>query len=162
MGIRFNADEIYEMAEQIERNGAKFYKEAADKCSDAEVKKMLLDFSAMEEGHVAIFQKMRQELGEDEKAESTYDPDNQAMMYLKTMADSRGTEGKAGRNQKLSGDETMEEIIKIALKAEKESVVFYVGLKDLVSEKAGKDKVDAVIHEELLHIAMLNQKLSAL
>ena len=29
MGVTFNADEVFEMAEQIERNGAKFYRAAA-------------------------------------------------------------------------------------------------------------------------------------
>lgn len=162
MGIRFNADEIFEMAEQIERNGAKFYREAAENCSDAETKKMLVDFAVMEEGHVQTFQQMRSELGEAEKAETTYDPDHEAAMYLKTMAEAHGSEGKVSPTVKLSGDETIEEIIKIALNAEKESVVFYVGLKVLVSEKAGADKVESVIHEELLHIALLNQKLAAL
>ena len=30
MGWDFNADEIFEMAEQIERNGAKYYRNAAE------------------------------------------------------------------------------------------------------------------------------------
>ena len=31
MGIDFNADEVFEIAEQIERNGAKFYRNVAEK-----------------------------------------------------------------------------------------------------------------------------------
>ena len=42
MSITFNADEIFEMAEQIERNGATFYREAAGNTLDADVKEMLL------------------------------------------------------------------------------------------------------------------------
>ena len=34
MGITFNANEVFEMAEEIERNGAKFYRQAAEKASD--------------------------------------------------------------------------------------------------------------------------------
>ena len=49
MSIRFNAEEIYEMAETIERNGAKFYAEAAVKATDENVKTMLLDMAKMEE-----------------------------------------------------------------------------------------------------------------
>ena len=41
MSITFNADEIFEIAEQIERNGARFYREAAGNASDADVKNML-------------------------------------------------------------------------------------------------------------------------
>ena len=68
MGITFNADEIFEMAEQIERNGAKFYREAAEKSSDADIKKMLQDLAAMEDGHQLTFSQMRKELSPDEKA----------------------------------------------------------------------------------------------
>ena len=59
MGITFNADEIFEMAEEIERNGAKFYREAAQKAADKQVKQMLLDMAAMEDGHLVTFQQMR-------------------------------------------------------------------------------------------------------
>ncbi len=47
MSITFNADEIIEMAEEIERNGAKFYREAAKNASAKKTKHMLLDMSAM-------------------------------------------------------------------------------------------------------------------
>ena len=30
MGLDFNADEVFEIAEQIERNGAEFYRTAAE------------------------------------------------------------------------------------------------------------------------------------
>ena len=42
MAITFNAFEIFEMAEEIERNGAEFYREAAGRSSDEETKKVLL------------------------------------------------------------------------------------------------------------------------
>ena len=34
MSYEFNADEVFEIAEQIERNGAKFYRTAAKNVSD--------------------------------------------------------------------------------------------------------------------------------
>ncbi|HRS71257.1 MAG TPA: ferritin family protein, partial [Anaerohalosphaeraceae bacterium] len=62
MAITFNADEIFEMAEEIERNGAAFYREAAAKASREDIKKMLLDLAAMEEGHEQTFAQMRKKL----------------------------------------------------------------------------------------------------
>ncbi|GAH47433.1 unnamed protein product [marine sediment metagenome] len=56
MGITFNADEIFEMAEEIERNGAKYYREAAEKASDKKTKQMLLDMAAMEDEHLETFE----------------------------------------------------------------------------------------------------------
>lgn len=160
MSIRFNADEIYAMAETIEKNGAEFYTEAGGKAGDKDTKKMLVDMAVMEQGHFETFHQMRAELTEQEKSETVYDPDNQVALYLRTMAQSHGSEGKVSPTQKLTGKESIEEIFKIALGAEKDSVAFYSGLKDFVSQKAGKEKVEAVIREELFHIAMLSQKLA--
>ena len=50
----------------------------------------------------------------------------------------------------------------MAIEAEKDSIVFYVGLKDFVSVKAGKDKVEDIIKEEQGHVAELSEKLAAL
>lgn len=162
MSISFNADEIFEMAEEIERNGAKFYRKAAEHAADAEIKKMLNDFAAMEEGHLATFAEMRQQLAGGEKEQITFDPEHEAVLYLQSMADAHGWEGKKSIDEDLTGNESPAEILRMAIAAEKESVAFYVGIKDLVSEKAGKDKVDGVIKEEMTHITMLNNRLASL
>jgi len=162
MGITFNADEIFEMAEEIERNGARFYREAANKTADEKIKQLLLDMAAMEDGHLHTFEEMRKDLGPKEKAQMVFDPNNESALYLQTMANGRGYEGKVSLTEKLTGKETPEEILKIAVDAEKNSVVFYVGLKDLVPAKAGKDKVENIIREEMGHIANLNKELAAL
>ena len=128
MSITFNADEIFEMAEQIERNGAAFYREAAQKAPDVDTKKMMLDLGAMEEGHEKTFAQMRKELSAGEKEPTIYDPHNEAAQYLQTMADFHGTEGKAGPLDKLTGNESMEELLKIALQAEKDSIAFMLSL----------------------------------
>ena len=75
------------------------------------------------------------------------------------MAGSRGTEGRKSQTEDLNGSETIEQIIKIAINAEKNSIIFYVGLKDLVPSKMGRDKVEAIIKEEMAHLARLNQYL---
>ena len=162
MSITFNADEIFEMAEQIERNGAAFYREAAGIAPDGDSKKMLLDMAAMEDGHQMIFAGMRKELASGEKESNVYDPDGEAAQYLQTMAGFHGTEGKISPTEKLIGQESMEEILKIALQAEKDSIAFYVGIKDLVPAKSGRDKVEKIIVEEMTHVSTLGAKLQSL
>jgi rubrerythrin len=78
------------------------------------------------------------------------------------MADARGYEGKITPTKELTGNETTKEIIEIALNSENESVVFYLSLKDLVPVNAGRDKVEAIIIEELSHITTLLKKLKSL
>jgi len=162
MPITFNANEIFEMAEEMERNGAKFYRKAAQNASDSQIKQMLLDMADMEDGHLVTFQEMRKELSGQEKGWTVFDPDNQSALYLQAMADARGFEGKITPTKELTGSETPKEILETALNSEKESVVFYFGLKSLVHPKAGRDKVEAIIIEELSHITTLLNKLKSL
>ena len=162
MGITFNADEIFEMAEEIERNGASFYREAAKNASAKKTKHMLLDMAAMEEDHLNTFAEMRKQFKQEEKEQVIFDPNNEAALYLQTIADSHGWEGKVSLTEKLTGHEKIEDILQIAIDAEKNSIVFYVGLKDLVPARSGKDKVEAIMKEEMSHLTKLNQALAAL
>ncbi|MDD5459279.1 MAG: ferritin family protein [Phycisphaerae bacterium] len=160
--ITFNADEIFEMAEEVERIAGEFYREAAQKTKDENIRDLLVNMSKMEDEHRSIFHDMRKHLTEHEKAETVYDPEDQAMQYLQTMADAHGYEGKINPGEKLSGKESPREILKIAIVAEKNSIVFYSGLKSLVPKEAGRDKIEKIIHEELGHLATLNRELSKL
>ena len=162
MSITFNADEVFEMAEEMEINGARFYRKAAENTSDSQTKQMLLDMANMEDGHLKTFQNIRKELGDSEMEPMAFDPDNEGALYLQAMADAHGYEGKKSPTEELTGNETPKEILEIALNSEKESVVFYSGLKSLVSLKAGRDKVEAIVLEELAHIATLFNKLKTL
>ncbi len=162
MAITFNANEIFEMAEEIERNGAEFYREAAENAADKETKQMLLDMADMGDGHLKIFEEMRNQLSGQEKGWTIFDPDNQSVLYLQEMAYARGYEGKLSPTKELTGEESPKEIIEIALNSENESVDFYLSLKALVPVKAGRDKVEAIIIEELSHITTLLKKLKSL
>ena len=53
----------------------------------------------------------------------------------------------------------MEEILKTAISAEKESIVFYLGMKDVVPAHLGQQKLDDIIKEEMGHIRLLSKEL---
>lgn len=162
MSVVFNADEVFEMAEEIERNGAKFYREAAAKAADRQIREMFLNMASMEDGHLRTFQEMRKSLSEQEKDATVFDPYNEASLYLQALADSKGFEGMRSPTQKLTGQESARELLEIAIGAEKNSVLYYVGLKDLVPAEAGRDKIEAIIREEVRHIADLRRRLTTL
>jgi rubrerythrin len=162
MSVAFNADEVFEMAEQIERNGAKFYRAAAAKTTDRRIKEMFLRLAGLEDGHLQVFQQMRKTLSDQEKEETTFDPEGEASLYLQAMADDRGFEGMRSRTEKLTGKESPRELLEIAIGAEKNSIVYYVGLKEMVPTEAGRDRVQAIIREEVGHAADLRRQLAAL
>jgi rubrerythrin len=162
MSVTFNADEVFEMAEEIERNGARFYREAAANASDRRIKDMFLRMASMEDGHLRTFQEMRKSLSDQEKDVTVFDPYDEASQYLQALADSKGFEGMRSPTEKLTGRESVRELLEIAIDAEKNSVLYYVGLKDLVPTEAGRDKVETIIREEVRHVADLRRYLSAL
>jgi len=160
MGVTLNADEIFETAEQIERNGANFYRAAAEKFSV--VRQVLLDLAAQEDEHLKTFQAMRAQLTSKQQQPDVFDPDGQAQMYLRAMADGHIFDIKADPTEKLASKRKPEDILKMALGIERDSIAYYVGLKEYVPVRAGKDKVEDIIRQEMKHIAVLNEKLAAL
>ena len=156
MSYDFNADDIFEMAEQMERNGQKFYTSAAAGVSDEAHKKMLLKLAAMEVEHEKTFRAMRSELKGSEKEPTVFDPQGESVQYLRALADTRVF------FEKEIDTTSMKEILMAAITAEKDSIVFYLGMKDLVPEKSGKSKMDNIIKEEMGHIRLLSKELAAL
>jgi rubrerythrin len=162
MSFEFNADEILAMAEQIEGNGASFYRRAAGMVNNAEVSKLLQELAAWEEVHQKAFATMRRILKEGERKPATFDPEDETSLYLHAMADGHVFDVRVDPAHRLTGEESAKDILQMALGQEKDSIVFYLGLKDMVSEIMGKDKIDEIIREEMRHIGFLNRQIVAL
>jgi rubrerythrin len=153
MGIEFNADEVFEIAEQIERNGAKFYRKAAENITNEDKKKFLTHLAEMEDQHEQTFKTMRTQLTQDEKIVTTFDPEGESEKYLRALADTRVF------YEKEIDTTSLEDIFKTAITAEKDSIVFYLGMKDVIPEHLGKQKLDGIIKEEMSHIRLLSKEL---
>ena len=162
MTITFNAFEIFEIAEQIERNGVKFYRKAAQAFSGSDLHKTLLDLADMEAEHEETFENMRKQISYKQRELITFDPENEMALYLQAMAAGHVFDLKKDLAEQLTGKETPAEILKMAIEAEKDSIVFYLGLKNFVTAETGKEKVEDIIREEQSHIVLLTQKLADL
>ena len=95
MMITFNADEVFEMAEQIERNGAAFYRKAAENFRGLDLSKVLLDLAAMEDDHEREFRAMRLELPPKLRTEEKFDPTGEGALYLHAMVQGEVFDPKA-------------------------------------------------------------------
>ena len=153
MSFEFSADEIFEMAEQMERNGQQFYNAAAAAVQGEEHKKLLLELAGMEVDHEKTFQALRSELTQKEKETNVFDPQGDAALYLKALVDTRVF------FQKEMDVSSMEKILKAAIEAEKDSFVFYLGMKNAVPEDLGRARLDEIIKEEMSHVRLLSREL---
>ena len=162
MSFEFNADEILEMAENIERNGARFYRKAAELVEEAAIRKLLEDLAAWEDGHERVFATMRADLAAQEREAKVFDPEHETSMYLRAMADGHVFDARIDPADTLTGSESAEEILRMAIGQEKDSIVFYTGLKEMISQTAGRERIEAIIKEEMGHIGFLNREIAAL
>ncbi len=156
MSFVFSADEIFEMALKIEQNGEKFYRDSAAKLADPEAIRLLLKLADMEVDHQKVFNGMRATLSAADKKAMTFDPNSESGLYLASLANT-----KVFFEKDIDTSE-LEAIFKAALAAEKDSIAFYLGMKDLVPGGSSQEKIEEIIREEMRHIRVLGERLAAL
>jgi len=162
MAVIYNADEVLAMAEQIERNGRKFYLRGAEIAAEPEANKLLVDLAEWEKSHEALFASMRADLSPEQKVAAVFDADNDAELYLRAAADSHVFNVHKEIADILSGDEDAIGVLEKALSFERDSILFFVGMTKAVPERFGIDKVNRVVQEEMNHVAYLKKKIREL
>jgi rubrerythrin len=156
-----NADEILKIAEQIERNGIAFYERAAERFHGDE-KRTLVSLANMERNHERAFASMRRELADADEGLKAFDPEGEAERYLSAFADGQIFDLNADPVALLGRQESVQGILELAIDMEKDSVVFYVAIKEAVPESLGKNRIEKIIKEEMDHIILLSGILSSL
>ena len=155
MSIPFNADEILAIAERIEKNGGIFYRAAT--LLFPEAREPLTILAKQEDAHMEIFSAMRKALEKRATEPVVFDPDQEGAAYLNALADRRVFDVSKDPETLFGPNPTLAHVFQTAVGLEKESIVFYTGMRNLVSPRMGQDKVDAIIQEEWRHIGVINQ-----
>jgi rubrerythrin len=157
MTVSLNAIEVFEIAQQIEHNGAKFYRKAAKLFKESDIYNKFLELADWEGRHEQVFKKMGEKLVDSthkkniELEKKEFDPNLMACLAVfGTISDPL---------YKLKSITNITEVLKTAIEKEKDSIAFYEGLKDFVKDSDDQNKVDSIIEEESHHIKILNQAL---
>jgi rubrerythrin len=162
MAIKYSSEEILEMAEQIERNGVRFYEEAARRFALPVAKTVLTELQEMEKTHRDTFSTMRQDRHGVDPSLSEFDENHPAAQYVQSLADAQVFRGEENLEEVFSGYEQPSEIIEIAIQREKDSIVFYVGLLDLAAREEDQQAINHIIREEMDHVRRLYDLLAQL
>ena len=157
--IGFNPSEVFEMAQQMERDGAAFYRKAAGYIDDSGANELLLRLAAMEDEHEKTFAEMEKELTSRERMPNVGDPYGEASLYLASLVDGKVFDPKDSPASTLTGQESIQEILETAIGLEKSSILFYIGMKDSMADDRGKGRIDGIIKEEMGHIVVLRKEL---
>jgi rubrerythrin len=158
MTVTFNAFEVFEIAEQIERNGTNFYIRAAELVDDPDTCQMFLRLAEWEKEHELFFARMKEQLSEKDRQQNTPEPDD-LLPDARVMAGLAVFGIRSEPAEELRGRQSRTDILRRAVEKEKDSIVFYHGLKEFVPAEADKEKIDDIIKEEMKHIVILDQSL---
>jgi len=159
MDIEFNAFEAFEIAERIERNGAKFYRQAAELFNETRIRNLFFELADWEIKHEEIFANMRKQLSEQSRELRTFKPEDNLLLDVQAMAGLAVFALDPESSSEFTGQEIKKEVLQKAIQKEKDSIVYYTGLRNFVPARAGQDKIDDIIKEEMHHIRILDQSL---
>lgn len=162
MAACFNADEVLELAVDIERNGEAFYRKAAETVAEAEAKKLFISLANWEKQHAQAFSAMRDKYAAERLAQAELDPDGEASKYLAEIVDGKLFDAKAGAAELLGQAREPREILRLALEREKDTVLFYTALKELAAACGGEEEVASIIREEMSHVRIISAELRRL
>ena len=152
----FTAAEAIEMAMEIETNGEVFYNEAASKSTDAQVKALFEDLAIQERGHYRAFQKMLQ--GAQPAPELPAAEYDQYQTYVQAALDQALFAGPDKALSLARQAEDREMALRAAIGFEKDTLLFFYDLRDMVNE-ADRETVSSIIREEKKHLHRLARML---
>ena len=149
------ADDVFAMAVRIEENGKTFYTGAAELAKEPATKNLFSDLAAMEAGHIDAFRSLRAALPDSDLSNIVWDPEGLAESYLQATADTHVFTVEAA-DSRLKKIKNPMEVLDMAIQFEKDSVAFFIGMKELLPDPSGKGEVDKLIKAEMEHIKMLS------
>jgi rubrerythrin len=145
----FSAVEVIEQAIQTERLGNAFYSEMSARFSDNEqVKELFSTLAVQEIAHEKKFEEMKSGMADD-------DLENweEASKYLRAIVESEFFLGSKKSLPEMSDVKSPQEAIRFAMGFEKETLLYYLGLRDAVRDRS---IIDKIVDEEKSHIRWLN------
>ncbi|MDY6874819.1 MAG: ferritin family protein [Chloroflexota bacterium] len=148
----FTAAEALNIALEIEKNGETFYKEVAAKSATPEVKALFEDLAVQERGHYQVFQKMLGGMSPAPKLPAAEYDEYDA--YLQVALDNALFAGPDKALALARQAEDREAALRAALGFEKDTLLFFYDVRDMVGE-ADRETLSRIIREEKAHLRRL-------
>lgn len=162
MMLNLSVDDLFAMAIEFERNGASFYTRAAASAAGRPHAALLLRLAAMEQMHEKRFAALRLSLSTERASAAPFEPPEEKALYLEAMADTRVFPVSGPVPEELASAANLAEALRYAIDREKDSVVFYSTMQDLVPLHQGREQIQSIIAEELGHVHLLTAELAKL
>ena len=151
------ADYVLQLAEQIERNGQRYYLAAAQIYPSG--RGVFLDLAQVELEHEKTFAEMRVKLAL--RPAPAIEEDGNLAHYIRSLAAGTFFEVGADPSHSFRDNESAENIVWGAIGLEKETILFYEGVERIMPDPSDQKTVDAIIEAEVSHIGILAKFLGA-
>lgn len=149
MSVLFSARELAEIAVQIEKNGIEFYDALARRSKDGKTAAVYDYLAGQEKQHLATFEGMLKGIEVPRVSDSL---PGEEPAYVRALAAGRvfvdATVARGAKNDV--------EAAEIGITAEKDSILLYYELRDLV-RGTERQSVDRIIGEEKAHLVELTE-----
>ena len=160
--MRYSAEEIFQMAESVEREGARFYRLAAKNSENAETKAFFNRLADWETRHEKLFAALRSDLPHAARHEDgPGDPiEEHAADYLRAFVDGKvfpHPPRLADSGESITADPV--KALEFALGREKDTIILFLTLQEQVPKYWGREKVQQIVAEELKHVHMIEGQL---
>ena len=147
----FSGSEIVEMGIQIEKNGKDFYEALNEKSNNKRAKEVFRYLAGEEEKHISTFKKILSSVEAYEPAESY---PGEYFKYMNSLA-SEYVFTQKDKGRKIAQDtKSDKEAFELGIGFEKDSIVFYEGIKRAVPKDSHR-LIDALIEQEQDHLRQL-------
>lgn len=153
--IGFHLDDVLDLAIQMESNGSDFYELAARSAPQGPSRLLLGGLAAMERAHAESFRGMKQRQTAATKADDR-EVDEVVSGFLACCLDGEVFEADREKALEVARSSAMADVLRLAIRMEKDSIAFYAGLREFVADEAAEKLLEKIIKEELRHVAELS------
>ena len=149
----FTADEIFDLAIQIEENGEAYYREAVKVVGESSIRGLLAWLADEEVRHRKFF------IDQKSAARSGAQNDWAGLISGAFLQSSIDDHAFSLDEVDFSRIRSTTELLRIAVGFEEDSIMFYEILQSFVCESPAGKRVSEILKEERHHIEMLEEKI---
>ena len=153
MSIAFSIGELIDIAIGIERRGITFYDVMAKSTDNEIARRVFQGLVEMEREHIEIFQNM---LGEADKYHLVESATAEYTEYLQALVDSAVFTDDMITSEMATQAESDIKAVELGISAEKDSILFYYQMKDIMPPPA-LPIINRIIAEEKSHLRQLSE-----
>ena len=149
----FSLKDIMDIAVQIERNGERVYRNAAEKIENPSLRSLLQSLADEETQHAKWFEELI------DKVSDTGEFPEQEKIGRALLQDAVGVQSFTLEDADFSSMKKIEDLLSLAIEFEKDTALFYGMLQPLIEDQKTLEQLHAIIQEEEAHARRLKEML---